>query len=112
MDNNENVTVVQPDLVIVCDESKLNETGCKGAPDMVVEILSPSTSRYDRTYKFNAYKKAGIREYWVVDPETKTLAVHILKDDDYITHAYLDEETAAVHVLDGCTINLPEVFEE
>jgi len=105
-------TVVQPDLVIVCDLSKLDDAGCKGAPDMVIEILSPSTSRYDRTIKFNTYLKSGIREYWVVDPETKTLAVHILKGGDYVTHPYLDEDTVPVHVLEGCIVDLSEVFEE
>jgi len=105
-------TVVQPDLVVVCDQSKLNKAGCAGAPDMVVEILSPSTSRYDRTLKFNTYLKSGIKEYWVIDPDTKTLAVHIQKNNNYITHAYTDEETPPVHVLKGCTINLSEVFTE
>ena len=105
-------TVVQPDLVIVCDHSKLDDAGCKGAPDMVVEILSPSTAQYDLTRKFTLYLKTGIREYWVIDPERKCLAVHILKDNNYITHAYSDKETAPVHILEGCNINLFEVFEE
>ena len=105
-------TVVQPDLLIVCDHSKLDIAGCVGAPDMVVEILSPSTSRYDRTLKFNSYRQSGIREFWVVDPETKTLAIHILKGDEYITQAYTDEDTASVHVLKGFSIDLSEVFEE
>jgi Uma2 family endonuclease len=105
-------TVVQPDLLIVCDHSKLNKAGCAGSPDLVVEILSPSTSRYDRTLKFNTYLKSGIREYWVIDPETKTLAVHLLKDDNYVTHAYTDEDSVHVHVLESCVINMKEVFEE
>jgi len=105
-------TVVQPDLLVVCDHSKLDKAGCVGAPDMVVEILSPSTSRYDQTLKFNTYRKSGVREYWVVDPDTKTLAVHLLKDGDYVTRPYTDEDLAPVHVLDGCNINLSEVFEE
>jgi len=104
--------VVQPDLIIVCDDSKLDKAGCKGVPDMVVEILSPSTARYDRNLKFHTYKKVGIKEYWIVDPETKSLAIHILKGDDYIIHPFLDEETVPVHVLEGFTINLSEVFEE
>lgn len=104
-------TVVQPDIVVICDHSKLDDAGCKGVPDMVIEILSPSTSRYDRTTKFNRYREAGVREYWIVDPETKTLAVHILKGSDYITHGYTDLDTTPVHVLDGCKINLGEVFE-
>jgi len=105
-------TVVQPDLLIVCDHSKLDKAGCKGSPDMVVEILSPSTSRYDRNLKFHTYKNAGIREYWIIDPEPETLAVHILKDDEYIIRPYIDEEAVPVHVIEGCTINLLEVFEE
>jgi len=104
--------VVQPDLVIICDKSKLNKAGCAGTPDMVIEILSPSTSRYDRTLKFKTYLESGIKEYWIVDPETKTLAVHILKDSDYVTHAYTDEDSAPVSVLDGFEVNLSEVFEE
>jgi Uma2 family endonuclease len=105
-------TVVQPDLLIVCDHSILNDAGCAGSPDMVVEILSPSTSSYDKITKFNTYLEAGIREYWIIDPETKTLAANILKDGKYITHPYTNEDTAPVHVLEGCTIDLSEVFEE
>ena len=105
-------TVVQPDLVIICDQSILDVVCCKGVPDMVVEILSPSTSHYDKTLKFNTYLNAGIREYWIIDPVGKFLAVHILKDGNYITHAYTSEENVPVHVLEGCIINLPEVFEE
>ena len=105
-------TVVQPDLIIVCDHSILDKVCITGVPDIAIEILSPSTARYDKTTKFNTYLKAGIREYWVIDPNDETLAVHILKDGSYITHAYTKEETVPVHVLDGCIINLFEVFEE
>jgi len=104
-------TVVQPDIMIVCDHNKLDKAGIIGAPDMVIEILSPSTSKYDRTTKFNAYLKAGIREYWIIDPEARSLAVNILTDNNYITHAYTGNEIVPVHVLEGCTVNLPEVFE-
>ena len=105
-------TVVQPDLIVVCDQSILNKAGCAGVPDLVIEILSPSTSRYDRITKFNAYRKVGVREFWIIDPVTKTLAIHILDEGDYIIHAYSDEDTVAVHVLESCNINLAEVFEE
>jgi len=104
-------TVVQPDIIVVCDRSKLCETGCVGAPDMVIEILSPSTSRLDRTLKFNKYLQAGVREYWIVDPDTKTISVHILRDGEYLTRVYTDADTAPVHVLEGCVINLTEVFD-
>ena len=105
-------TVVQPDLIIVCDHSKLDDACCKGVPDMVVEILSPSTSRYDKITKWSTYLKAGIREYWIIDPVTQSLAVHILKDGNYITYPYTSNEKAPVHVLEGCTIDLTEVFED
>jgi len=101
-------TVVQPDLVVVCDRTKLSEAGCKGAPDLVIEIVSPSTARHDKLIKFNLYKKAGVREYWIVDPDSKTVSVHFLESGTY--NVYGDEGTVSVQVLDGCEIILPDVF--
>ena len=103
-------TVVQPDLVIVCDHSKLDKAGCTGVPEMVVEILSPSNSRYDKVTKFNRYLKAGITEYWIIDPIAQSLAVNILTDNNYITHVYTDKETVHVQFLKGCLVNLSKVF--
>jgi Uma2 family endonuclease len=104
-------TVVQPDIVVVCDHDKLNDAGCAGAPDLVIEILSPSTSKYDKTTKFNTYLKHCIREYWILDPETKTLAINLLNDNKYITHIYHEKEKAPVHILESFNIDLSEVFE-
>ena len=103
-------TVVQPDLVIVCDAAKLDDAGCKGPPDMVAEILSPSTARHDRFTKLRQYQKAGVREYWIVDPDSRTVSVHILENGKYTINAFGDEGSAPVHVLPGCEINLPDVF--
>ena len=103
-------TVLQPDIVVICDRSKLSDTGCVGAPDMVIEIISPSTAARDKVLKFNLYLCAGVREYWIVDPETKTVDVHVLKDGEYITRAYAETGTVSVHVLEGCMITLPDVF--
>ena len=103
-------TVVQPDIIVVCDQTKLDTKRCNGAPDMVVEILSPSTARHDRMVKFQQYQKAGVREYWIVDPDTMTLSVHILENSRYIIHVYSEEDKAPVHVLEGCEINLAEVL--
>ena len=105
-------TVVQPDVLVICDKSMLSYNYGVGVPDLVVEILSPSTAHYDRTTKFNAYLKAGVREFWVIDPITKTLAVHILSAGDYVTHAYTGEDVVKVSVLENCVIDLAEVFEE
>ena len=103
--------VVQPDIVVVCDRSKLDDKGCNGAPDMVVEILSPSNSKHDTVLKFNKYLQAGVREYWIIDPTQQSLLVHILDNGKYTTYAY--EETAEVYVsvLEGCKINLKDVFD-
>jgi len=104
-------TVVQPDIIVVCDKSILADTSCKGAPDLVIEIISPSSSRRDRTIKFDKYREAGVREYWIVDPDTKIMAAHILKDGEYTTRAYTDTASVPVHALEGCTIDLSKVFE-
>jgi Uma2 family endonuclease len=106
----EDDTVVQPDLLVVCDESKIDKKRCNGAPDMTIEILSPSTSRRDLFLKLEKYEKAGVREYWVVDPDAKTVKVHILTNGQYVISSYESDDTVPVSVLDGCSIELTEVF--
>jgi len=103
-------TVVQPDIVVVCDSSKLDGKGCNGAPDIVIEILSPATARLDKMLKFNKYLRAGVREYWIVDPDTKTVSTYILKNGEYMARAYGDADTVPVYVLEGCRIDLQGVF--
>jgi Uma2 family endonuclease len=102
--------VLQPDIVVFCDRSKLSGTGCIGAPDMVVEILSPSTASYDKLVKYNHYLQAGVREYWIVDPDSKTVLVHILENERYHTVVYAETDEAPVQILDGCVIKLSEIF--
>ena len=104
-------TVVQPDILVVCDMSKLeNGKTCNGAPDFVIEILSPSTERHDAIKKLNLYLQAGVKEYWLVDPEHKLVATHRLIDNQYVTSIYDAEDEILVMVLEGCTIRLSEVF--
>ena len=106
-------TVVEPDVTVVCDHDKLDEAGCKGAPDLIAEILSPSTQRRDRLEKYNLYQRAGVREYWIVDPETKTVQVCVLEGDHFkLTEVYTAGAIAKVNVLDGCFIELEKVFQE
>ena len=105
-------TVVQPDLLVVCDKSKLDGKSINGAPDLIIEILSPSTTLHDRILKFRWYLQAGVREYWIVDPDDKTVLVYILKNSEYVAAAYGNDDAIHVYVLEGCTINLPEVFAE
>ncbi len=108
----ENVdTMVEPDISIVCDSSKLDKHGCKGAPDMVIEILSPSTRRHDRLVKLGLYQRAGVREYWIVEPDTQSVQVFTLDGGLLrLCEDYGREEIARVNVLDGCFIDLDKVF--
>jgi len=74
-------TFLIPDLLVLCDKSKLGKRGVEGAPDIVIEILSPSTGRHDRLLKRNWYAQAGVKEYWIVDPEHEIIEVSTLGDD-------------------------------
>lgn len=105
-------TVVVPDLIVVCDPSKLDDNGCKGAPDLVIEILSPSTRQHDRLTKLNLYQRAGVREYWIVDPDEKTVIVMTLEDGEhYAPTAYSSQATVPAGVMEDCKIDLGPVFE-
>lgn len=77
-------TVVQPDLCIICDENKLDDKGCNGAPDLIVEILSPNNSKHDIDTKFNLYQESGVKEYWIVEPEERFVLVYTLQNEEYI----------------------------
>ncbi|MDR0307839.1 MAG: Uma2 family endonuclease [Chitinispirillales bacterium] len=103
-------TVVQPDLLVVCDRSKIDDKGYRGVPDFIIEIISPSSTRHDRWVKNNLYKSAGVREYWIIDPNSKTMDVFLLANGEYLNRAYSETDTLEVSVLPGCVINLQEVF--
>ena len=104
-------TLVEPDISVVCDPSKLDDIGCKGAPDLVMEILSPSTTRHDKFTKFNLYQRAGVREYWIVDPVSKSVQVFVLEDGRYSAKDFGSaEEKVRVNVLEDCEIDLSQVF--
>lgn len=106
-------TVVQPDLMVVCDKSKIDRHGISGAPDLIIEISSDSTRRIDRLTKFNLYQRAGVREYWIVDPSTRTVSVCLLTDGAYrTTSVYSTGSLVPSAVLSGCRIDLSAVFPE
>ena len=86
----------------------------KGAPDLIIEILSPSTQRHDQLVKLNLYQRAGVREYWIVDPENKTVRVMVQDANGHLWphEIYKQEDIAKVGVLDGCFIELSKVFYE
>jgi Uma2 family endonuclease len=104
-------TVVQPDICIVCDPSKIDDNGCLGAPDMVIEILSFSTAKYDTTIKFKLYEDAGVREYWIVYPLEKGIEVFVLQPDGkYDSGTRYETGKIPVHIFDGIEIDLKDIF--
>lgn len=104
-------TVVEPDLSVICDLSKIDKRGCAGAPDLIIEILSPSNAGYDMIVKLNQYLKAGVKEYWVVDPVGKNVQTFLLENGRYqVQEAYHQHDIARVNVLQGCLIELSKVF--
>jgi Uma2 family endonuclease len=110
--DNSDKTRVQPDITVICDKSKISERGCHGAPDFIIEILSPSTSGVDLKVKFDLYQRIGVREYWIVDPKLRRVYVHLLTNGAYTKQAYGDTEPVEVNVLPGCIFNLKEAFPE
>ena len=107
-------TVVQPDIVVVCDKSKLDERGCNGAPDLVIEITSPSTARMDLTIKFDLYEKHGVKEYWIIHPAEKTVMVFKLQENGRygVPDRYAESGTVPVPLLGDLVIDLAELFVE
>jgi Uma2 family endonuclease len=105
-------TVVQPDIAVVCDESKLRKTGYFGVPTLLVEVSSPATSRRDRVLKFNLYEKVGVQEYWIVEPDGKFINVFTLQENKRYGRpdTYTDEDTLNVSVFPDLVIDVKAVF--
>ncbi len=113
--DNQNImidTVIQPDISVICDESKLDDAGCKGAPDFIIEILSESTAEKDATIKKDLYEKNGVKEYWLVDTWTKSIRVYLLQNGKYAFAKYYERDMVIeVDILKGLTIKLTDIFE-
>ncbi|MDR0928006.1 MAG: Uma2 family endonuclease [Ignavibacteria bacterium] len=107
-------TVLQPDICIVCDLSKLDDAGCLGSPDFIAEILSPSTALRDNTIKKDVYEKYGVNEYWIINPIHKSVEVNILQEDGKYAPPMVFVKVGDVPVatLPGLSISLGEIFEE
>lgn len=105
-------TVVQPDLCVICDEHKLNVQGCLGAPDLIVEILSPGNSKKEMREKFSVYEESGVREYWLVNPLDRMVLIYVLNaQGKYIGLAPVTEDDQLqASIFPELQINLQEVF--
>ena len=106
-------TVVQPDICVVCDLSKLDDLGCCGAPDMIVEILSPSSLKKDVHEKFVLYQEHGVKEYWIVNPKERAITVFILQETGKYNDGTLYEQTGKIpiHIFNNHLVDLNDIFD-
>ena len=104
--------IVQPDLSVICDPSKLDEQGCKGAPDLVIEIISPFTAKKELNEKFNLYERSGIPEYWVVFPKFNVVVVYSLDDEERYQKSgeFTSDQVLSTKLFPGLEIKLEDVF--
>lgn len=107
-------TVVQPDICVVCDLTKIDKRGCLGAPELIIEIVSPGNLKHDTKTKFDLYEEAGVLEYWVVFPGEKTVLAHQLDENGryQVAAEYAEPGPMPVAVLPGLAIEWSEIFEE
>jgi len=104
-------TVVQPDVCVVCDVKKLDKQGCIGAPDLVVEILSPGNSKHELKTKFLLYQEAGVKEYWIVEPSNKTVLVYVLVDGVFMgLKPFAEGEKLTGRLFSDLQIEMAELF--
>ena len=104
-------TVVQPDLCVICDENKLDEKGCIGAPDLIVEILSPGNSKKEMGIKFDLYLENEVQEYWIVDPSAKTVLVYVLSNNEFIgLKPFIEDDNIKSILFPQLDFPLSEIF--
>jgi Uma2 family endonuclease len=104
-------TVLQPDVCVICDRSKIQRKGCLGAPDIVVEVLSPSNSKKELKLKYQIYEESGVKEYWIVFPQNKLLIVYVLENGHFQASRPLTKvDMVTTPVLPGFELELSKVF--
>jgi len=106
--------VLQPDICVICDRAKLDERGCLGAPDIVIEILSAGNNKTELIHKYEVYEEFGVKEYWVINPTDKTLLKYNLSDQGKFISSglFTSDEEATSAVLPGFVLHLSELFED
>ena len=105
------LTIVQPDLMVICDKNKLDEKRCNGAPDFIIEIVSQNHPADDYVRKLYYYEKYGVREYWIIDPKRKTISVYFF-EKNRLGMTYTFDATIKVNISEDLFINLSEILEE
>lgn len=107
--NKDDKTYVEPDISVICDKDKLDDRGCNGAPDFILEIVSPSSRRMDYSAKMVLYSDAGVREYWIVDPEKKRTTIYRYEEDAAPT-VFPFDQTVTVGIYGDLNINIGELL--
>lgn len=105
--NNDEHTYVEPDISVICDQSKLDDKGCHGAPDWIIEIVSPSSIQMDYIRKLAKYNDAGVREYWIVNPMKHTVMVYVF-GDEWESTQYLFDDEIPVHIYPDLHIRISD----
>jgi Uma2 family endonuclease len=110
--NKDILTVVQPDICVICDAKKIDEKGCLGAPDLVIEILLMGNSKKEMKIKYELYEESGVKEYWIVDPEHQAIQQFILGDNDlfYLKKIWVDEVNIQPFIFPELDINFAQIF--
>lgn len=103
--NEKKDTIVEPDISVICDPDKFTDRGCTGAPDWIIEIVSPSNTLYDYVTKLNLYYENGVREYWIVDPQKKKVFVYYLENDNFNLDTYTFEDKIKVNIYEDFEID-------
>ena len=98
-------TIVEPDISVICDEDKLTDRGCTGAPDWIIEIVSQGNPRHDYVLKLNLYAKAGVREYWIVDPAKESVWVYYFEESEFKAETYSFKDEIKVNIYDDLYID-------
>ena len=105
----DDINYVEPDLSVICDQSKLDEKGCHGAPDWIIEIVSPGNPGHDYIRKLNLYADAGVREYWIVDPRTKQVLIYYLEQTDFQMGTYTFQDKIKANIYDDLYIDFSDI---
>lgn len=98
-------TIVEPDISVICDRNKLTDRGCTGAPDWIIEIVSPGNPSHDYILKLNLYANAGVREYWIVDPSREGVFVYWLEQENFKVETYTFQDKIKVNIYEDLYID-------
>ncbi len=102
-------TIVEPDISVICDPNKFTDRGCTGAPDWITEIISPSTSSHDYVRKLHLYAEAGVREYWIVNPMKQNILVYFFEQNHLEVEVYTFQDEIKVNIYDDLVIDFKEI---